>query len=298
MSEWVIGSWHDNSSSGLVLAATELPCSVRFHCISCVLDCVWEGCFLWTSHFSQRHTCAFHWQKLGVSPEETFNLWRQALPEVHHQCKQEDERVMKKNYLRNLLLHWGALIKGFWGSQSNRSTEVISASLVERSCSASTVTFAFWTFAKRNLYSSPFQAEWSKSPRYVRLPEWCVWLGANEQKRGMKDGQRNWNVITTQLGPTLNFTTTEILWCVSEAAEHVSGPQASHYVEGQDTSLLYCLSIRAMATGRLESDGSLIIIHFNTLYGLIMNPCNPWQPPILPTTLLSKKKPKKHINSI
>lgn len=95
----------------------------------------------------------------------------------------------------------------------------------------------------------------------------------------MKDGRRNRNVITTQLGPTLNFTTTEILWCVSEAAEHASGPQASHYVEGQDTSLLYCLSIRAMATGRLESGGSLIIIHFNTFYSLIMKPCNPWQPP-------------------
>lgn len=113
----------------------------------------------------------------------------------------------------------------------------------------------------------------------------------------MKGGQRDWNVITTQLGLTLNFTTTEILWCVSEAAEHTSGPQASHYVEGQDTSLLYCLSIRAMATGRLESGGSLIIIHFNTFYSLIMNPCNPWQPPMLPTPpLKNKKQNKKLIN--
>lgn len=112
----------------------------------------------------------------------------------------------------------------------------------------------------------------------------------------MKGGRRDWNVITTQLGPTLNFTTTEILWCVSEAAEHTSGPQASHYVEGQDTSLLYCLSIRAMATGRLESGGSLIIMHFNTFYSLIMNPCNPWQPPMLPTPPLKNKKTKKQLN--
>lgn len=40
------------------------------------------------------------------------------------------------------------------------------------------------------------------------------------------------DVDTTQLGPALNFTTPEILWSVSEPAEHTSKPQASHYIEG------------------------------------------------------------------
>lgn len=67
-----------------------------------------------------------------------------------------------------------------------------------------------------------------------------------------KDGWEDRDVDMTQLGPALNFMTPEILWCVSEPAEHTSKPQASHYIEGQHLSLLYRLSIKTMVAGGLD----------------------------------------------
>lgn len=64
----------------------------------------------------------------------------------------------------------------------------------------------------------------------VLLLQWHLCLLVNEHKR--KDGWKDRDVDATQLGPALNFTTPEILRRTSEATEHTSKPQASHYIEG------------------------------------------------------------------
>lgn len=69
-----------------------------------------------------------------------------------------------------------------------------------------------------------------RSPTFFVVVLLHLYLTVNE--RGRKDGWKDRDVDTTQLGPALNFMTPEILQSVSELAEHTSKPQASHYIEG------------------------------------------------------------------
>lgn len=64
----------------------------------------------------------------------------------------------------------------------------------------------------------------------IGLFQWHLYLMVNKRER--KDGWKDRDVYMTQLGPALSFTTPEILWRMSEPAEHTSKPQASYYTEG------------------------------------------------------------------
>lgn len=162
------------------------------------------------------------------------------------------------NHLIEILTYSEALIKDYWEHKTNQHDWIYLGSF-QRPDSISTITLALraiWKMKALAASNCTLQSSVDETePCMLCCSTASVaslfngkWKREGERK---KDGLKDWDVDTTHLGPTLNFMTPEILWCVSEAAEHTSEPQACYYIKGWDISLLYRLSIKTMAAGRL-----------------------------------------------